>query len=748
MAKAADRYLECEPWRVVELGFHAGRSRASESIFSLANELMGVRGYPEEGTDAPSMIGSYLNGVYELQGEDTPGGYKGVVKQTHYMVCAADFFHVRLWQGKTPLLLSEAAEDFERTLDMRSGLLRRAYRRPLPGGGSVWLCFERLLCMEDPHMACQRITLVSDIPASLEMELGVDGSVRHQATGECLWKTDGRAMEQSLAGIRMRTATTAQTVDYAFALDAACPLEPVMDERRVAFRLNVRLRPAEPFTITRRILNTIDAQGAISLRSVAAMPDFETLLQQNRAHYEAFWKTADVEIDGDVWNQQGIRYCVFQLHQTYRGLDGRHNIGAKGLTGEAYNGHAFWDSETYCLPYYLLNDRKAAKSLLMYRYRTLPQALKRARQLDCKGACYPIATLNGNEACTLWQHASLQMHPSTAVAYAVWQYVLQTGDRPFLYREGLEMLTEICRYLASRGDWNADHTGFGFYGVMGPDEFHLMVNNNFYTNFMGKKTLEFTLEALDKAPDAARFATPDERALWRAIARHMLLPQRDDLVYEQHEGYFSLPRIDIHAIPVTDFPLYEHWSYDRIYRTDMIKQPDVLMAMFLHPADFTEAEKRANYDYYEPRCIHESSLSPSIHAILAQELGMDGAAFDFFGFATRMDLDNYNRNTCDGLHQASIAAAWVTIVYGFAGLRTDGPALSLRPSLPAQWTRYAFRFLAEESVVYAEVDADGCRLSLVSGKPVAILLNGQRTTVSELKQPEVNAPCESVPFCC
>lgn len=362
MAKAADRYLECEPWRVVELGFHAGRSRASESIFSLANELMGVRGYPEEGTDAPSMIGSYLNGVYELQGEDTPGGYKGVVKQTHYMVCAADFFHVRLWQGKTPLLLSEAAEDFERTLDMRSGLLRRAYRRPLPGGGSVWLCFERLLCMEDPHMACQRITLVSDIPASLEMELGVDGSVRHQATGECLWKADGRAMEQSLAGIRMRTATTAQTVDYAFALDAACPLEPVMDERRVAFRLNVRLRPAEPFTITRRILNTIDAQGAICLRSVAAMPDFETLLQQNRAHYEAFWKTADVEIDGDVWNQQGIRYCVFQLHQTYRGLDGRHNIGAKGLTGEAYNGHAFWDSETYCLPYYLLNDRKAAKS--------------------------------------------------------------------------------------------------------------------------------------------------------------------------------------------------------------------------------------------------------------------------------------------------------------------------------------------------------------------------------------------------
>ena len=194
---------------------------------------------------------------------------------------------------------------------------------------------------------------------------------------------------------------------------------------------------------------------------------------------------------------------------------------------------------------------------------------------------------------------------------------------------------------------------------------------------------------------------------------------------EQHDGYFTLPHIDIHAIPISDFPLYEHWSYDRIYRTDMIKQPDVLMAFFLHPEDFTEKELQANYDYYEPRCIHESSLSPSIHAILAQRLDRDQAAADFFSFATRMDLDNYNRNTAEGLHLTSIAAAWVTIVYGFGGLKTEGSTVSIAPKLPSGWRGYSFRFLAGDGVVKAQVDGEGCHLSMVEGTKARIQLNGQ-----------------------
>lgn len=729
MAKVADRYLDCEPWRIVEHGFDSSRSLCSESVFSLANEFMGVRGYPEEGTDAPSLVGSYFGGVYELGEEAEPGGYKGVVRQTHYMVCAADFFRIRLFEGERPLVLDASARNFERTLDLRTGLLSRRYSRPLAMGGTLHVRIERLLGMDNAQAACQRVTLCADRDVAITLELGVDGGVRHRTTGQCSWTAEETAVEEDCAAIRLRTATTAQRVSYAFEVNSPAVCTPVSWERGVALRMTLSLKAGEAVTVERKIRNAVDEPGALSSFTAREMPGFEALLAQNRAHYDAFWALSDVEIDGDALNQQGIRYCVFQLHQTYRGLDPRHNIGAKGLTGEAYNGHAFWDSETYCLPYYLLNDRAAAKNLLLFRYHTLPQAMERARELDCEGACYPIATLNGKEACTLWQHASLQMQPSTAVAYAIMEYAQVTGDTEFLCHEGIEMLVQICRYVVSRGGWNADHTGFGFYGVMGPDEFHMMVHHNFYTNYMGKKTLESTLRVLETMENADAYASREERANWKNIAEHMILLRGDDGLIEQHEGYFGLPHVNIHEIPITDFPLYEHWSYDRIYRTDMIKQPDVLMAMFLYPEDFTAEEKRINYDFYEPRCIHESSLSPSIHAILAQELGMDEAAFNFFGFATRMDMDNYNRNTCEGLHLTSIAAAWVTIVYGFGGLRTSNGKISLSPRLPKAWKRYAFSFRVEDSVVRAEVSGDGCVLSLLSGEAVSLMLDGEWVSV-------------------
>jgi maltose phosphorylase len=274
---------------------------------------------------------------------------------------------------------------------------------------------------------------------------------------------------------------------------------------------------------------------------------------------------------------------------------------------------------------------------------------------------------------------------------------------------------------------------------MGPDEFHLMVNNNYYTNLMGKKTLEFTLQVLSRMESAAPGAykdlcaklsvTENEKSDWSACAGAMLLRQDENLVFEQHEGYFTLPHIDIHAIPATDFPLYHHWSYDRIYRTDMIKQPDVLMAMFLYPGDYSLAEKAANYDYYEPRCIHESSLSPSIHSIIASELKRHQEAFNFFGFAARLDLDNYNCNTAEGLHLANIAAAWVTIVFGFGGLRTDGKVMSLNPSIPAVWEGYHFNFTIHGSTLKADISRESVTLSLIAGSPATLHVYGNEITV-------------------
>lgn len=727
MGKIAERIFGCEPWRITQAGFSPRENRVAESVFSLSNEAMGVRGYAEEGTEADSLLGSYFCGVYEW-GDESSGGYKGVVRRSHSMVCAADFLRVRVYQGERRILLDKNARGFARTLDLRTGLMERRYETPLPDGrGMLSLRFGRLLGMDDPRFAAQEITLCSDADTALRVELAIDGAVKTRMTGRCRWRQTDTAAQGSRFGLRLETETTAQTVEYLcdVACDARVEFSALSGDRLAGVSLGLELKAGAPCTVSRRIVNTVAPEGALDLRALDAAPALDALLDQNRAHWDDFWKRSDVTIEGDELNQQGIRFCLFQLHQTYRGLDGRHNIGAKGLTGEAYNGHAFWDSETYCLPFYLLSDRRAAKSLLMYRYNTLDQARARARELDCAGACYPIATINGNEACDLWQHASLQMQPSTAVAYAIMQYAAFTGDDAFLLREGIEMLVEISRYVVSRGGWNAERTGFGFWGVMGPDEFHMMVNNNFYTNYMGARTLLDTLSVLERLSDPDTLTTAQERAQWREIAEHMIMRRREDGVIEQHDGYFTLPHLDIHSIPVSDFPLYEHWSYDRIYRTSMIKQPDVLMAMFLHPEDFSPETLCANYDYYEPRCIHESSLSPSVHAILAQRLGRDDVAADFFSFATRMDLDNYNRNTGDGLHTTSIAAAWVTIVYGFGGLTMQGQRVCLSPHLPKGWRSYSFRFRTGDSVVCAQVDDTGCRLSLVEGPTTRVMMDGE-----------------------
>ncbi|WP_239644589.1 glycosyl hydrolase family 65 protein [Enterococcus crotali] len=465
---------------------------------------------------------------------------------------------------------------------------------------------------------------------------------------------------------------------------------------------------------------------------------YDEAKRRQEKYWQKMWASLDIQIEGDDLNQQGIRYCIFQLQQTYHGQNPSNNIGAKGLTGESYGGHAFWDTETCCLPFYLLNNLEAAKNLLEFRYQTLPQAKKRANELDCEGACYPIATLNGNEASDLWQHASLQFQPSTGVAYGIWHYLQVSEDTDFLFSHGIEMLIEISRFLRTRGDWSP--TGeFGFFGVMGPDEFQLMVNHNAYTNYMAKKTFEYTLATLTEIKEThpkrieelkqQLTLTDEEQVAWAKCAEKALIITEENGLIEQHDGFFKLPHVEINSIPIEDFPLYHNWSYDRIYRNDMIKQPDVLMFQFLYNQDFSLESKRINYDFYEPKTIHESSLSPSIHSILAAELGKEQEAYDFFGFATRMDLDNYNRNTKEGLHTTSIAAAWMNIVYGFGGVRTDGKELLLAPMIPQQWTSYTFKIHYKNSLIEIKVKQESAQFQILEGNPVTVKIYGEQTEI-------------------
>lgn len=352
----------------------------------------------------------------------------------------------------------------------------------------------------------------------------------------------------------------------------------------------------------------------------------------------------------------------------------------------------------------------------------------------------PIATLNGKEGCNLWQHASLQFQPSTGVAYGIYHYMKVSHDDEFLLGYGLEMLLEISKFLLSRGQWNQDGSHFGFYSVMGPDEFKMMVNNNTYTNYMAKKTFEYTLSVIkDHQEDHLVAAVLAKTGVTQATLKQfqtaadkmLILYDEKTKLFEENEGFYDLPHIDPDSIPVTEFPLYAHWSYDRIYRSDLIKQPDVLMFMFLHSSAFSLEQKKANYEFYEPKCIHESSLSPSIHSIFASELGKEQEALDFFGFATRMDLDDYNRNAGEGLHTTSIAAAWMNIVYGFGGLRSDGDTLILNPSIPSIWPEYRFRFAYQGCRFDVTVDKKQVAISKDADTPIALSIYGKKYQVGK-----------------
>ncbi len=710
MAKEAVKYYKVDPWKIIEEGYDPAQSRVSESIFSLGNEYMGTRGFFDETYSADGLLGNYFNGVYEEKPIKQFNHFKGMADRCCFMINANNWVYTRIFVNGEELDLAKVSVDnFYRELDMKHGIMTRSF-----DWKGITFTFERFISMTTREIAAQKITMQSkSFAGEVKVVAGCDFNPIHEEEGKNFWdeiycKDNVIAASTKTSGQRVYSAfnTNVPAEKYEHT-DKLCTGEYIFKLAEGETKDFVRLS----VNITEKNREVADADFIASASAKATelfKTDYKTYKTEHANFWVAVWDKLDIVIEGDEENQQGIRFCIFNLHQTYHGEDPSLNVGAKGLTGENYSGWTFWDTETYCLPFYIFNNPAAAKNLIMYRYNTLPQAKERAIEQSTKGSCYPMVTIDGTESCGVWQHGNLEIHVSAAVAYAVWHYVRNLKDKELLYNYGAEILTEVSRYFASRGGYSPKTGEFGLYGVMGPDEFHMMVHNNVYTNYMVRKMFLYTLEVIEEmkkvCPDKLPKFTEEELKDWADKAAKMRINYDDETkLFEQHDGYYDMPHVDINTIKPEEVPIYKHWAYDSLFRIDIVKQPDVVLMLFLFSNDFTMEQKKINYDFYEARCFHESSLSPSIHSIMANEIGDYEKAYNYSKFASRMDLDNYNTNTNLGLHVTSMAASWMNVVYGFGGMRSDAECLTFRPSLPKQWKGYSFKILYRGKVLTVQI---------------------------------------------
>lgn len=412
---------------------------------------------------------------------------------------------------------------------------------------------------------------------------------------------------------------------------------------------------------------------------------YTSLKQEHVAAWARRWDKADVEIEGDTEAQQGIRFNIFQLFSTYYGEDARLNIGPKGFTGEKYGGATYWDTEAYAVPMYLaLADPDVTRNLLLYRYQQLEGAKHNATQQGLRGALYPMVTFTGVECHNEWEITFEEIHRNGAIAYAIYNYTNYTGDLTYLHDYGVDVLVEISRFWADRVHFSKSQQQYMIHGVTGPNEYENNVNNNWYTNTLAAWVLKYTLSVLPQisTEKAQRLAvTADELAHWQDIVTHMYYPYDEEReVFVQHDTFMDKDLQPVSALDPSNLPLNQKWSWDKILRSCFIKQADVLQGLYFFGDQFTLEEKARNFAFYEPMTVHESSLSPSIHAVLAAELKMEEKAVEMYKRTARLDLDNYNNDTEDGLHITSMTGSWLAIVQGFAGMRTYNETLSFSPS--------------------------------------------------------------------
>jgi maltose phosphorylase len=752
-----NEYLKHDEWKIVEEGFHSDKTRESESIFSLGNGIMGQRANFEETYTGKTLQGSYVAGIY-YPDKTRVGWWKNGYPEYFAKVLNSAFWigiNVSV-DGEVLDLATCKVRDFHRELNMKEGILLRQFIATLPNGVELKVSAKRFLSIVHHEIGAINYSITPlNRDVSVEMMPYIDGDVINEDSNykEKFWDEVQREIKPFGGYLQMKTKKLDFQVGWrmAFSLISVSNIafEPIEKEKYIGSVVSFDLAKGTEASLLKYVAvvssmnHAPDQLEAASSKiiAVAIEKGFDALLAEHVAAWAKKWEHGDISIEGDVAAQQGIRFNIFQLHQTYTGEDDRLNIGPKGFTGEKYGGCTYWDTEAYCLPFYMVTaGQDVARQLLLYRYKQLNRAIENGTKLGFNhgAALYPMVTMNGEECHNEWEITFEEIHRNGAIAFAIFNYVRYTGDVKYIDDYGLDVLLAISRFWSQRVSFSETRQQYVMLGVTGPNEYENNSNNNWYTSYIARWCLKYTMEQVARikadAPETySAFVIRTglneglEFTRWLDIYNRLFLPEdKKKGIYLQQEGYLDKEQILVKDLSKNDRPINQKWSWDRILRSCFIKQADVLQGLYFFEEDFDLKTIKRNFDFYESRTVHESSLSPCVHSILAAKIGDIEQAYQLYLRTSRLDIDDYNNEVKEGLHITSMAGSWLSIVEGFGGMRMKGDLLSLNPMIPERWTGYSFKIWFRDRVLLISVKKKKVTILLEEGEDLDILVTGKK----------------------
>ncbi|MEA1897630.1 MAG: family 65 glycosyl hydrolase domain-containing protein [Bacteroidota bacterium] len=746
-------------WLIIEEGFFPEKNRASESIFSIGNGKIGQRANFEEQYSGDSLQGSYVAGIYYPDKTRVGWWKNGYPEYFAKVLNAANWIGINIEiNGEVLDLAKWKVINFRRVLNMKEGFLERTFTAE-SGNRKIEVETKRFLSIVDTETGVIRLKIKAlNFSGNIRFTPYIDLDVKNEDSNynEKFWDEISSNIDTGAGHIIGKTkksnfyVSTGMKLVFEKNQNIIQPeLEKISRQKFIANTTSIPVQQNDELVIYKYAVNITSEDHSVSnltsitmklLESAVSKGFFEMLSQQKNAWVKK-WEESDIVIKGDVAAQQGIRFNIFQMNQTYTGEDERLNIGPKGFTGEKYGGSTYWDTEAYALPFYLSTAKpEVARKLLMYRYKHLKKAIENAEKLGFinGAALYPMVTMNGEECHNEWEITFEEIHRNGAIAFAIYNYTRYTGDNKYINNYGVDVLIALSRFWSQRVNFSPEKGQYVILGVTGPNEYENNVNNNWYTNTIATWTLEYTIQSLDQLKkdhpekfadkiQKLNFKEAEETVLWKRIIQNMHYPYHEnEKVFLQQDGYLDKEQLLVSDIDTNERPINQYWSWDRILRSPFIKQADVLQGIYMLEERFDQDCIKRNFNYYEPRTVHESSLSACLHSILASKTGDIDRAYDFYLQTARLDLDDYNKEVEEGLHITSMAGTWMSVVEGFGGMRVRNNLLNFSPLIPQNWTSYSFNVRFRKNILNLYINEIDLSLSNISGESTDVVVYNKK----------------------